>query len=119
MDGKRVLIEFVKRRPDAPRSGYFVTLGVAILFVLAGHDEPVKGLWPYFFVVAICVVQLLIPTIAGWLPLIAASAWYALRIGLHPAEMNGQYFDYAIFLACGAVPAVLLAVYPPWACTKR
>jgi hypothetical protein len=105
--------EGFKRRPDAPRTGYIAALIVIGLFILAGHDEPLKGLWPYFILLLLCVVQLFVRTIAGWLSLIVLSSWYAIDVAVHPARLNGEYLDYVFFVACGAIPSILLWIFRP------
>jgi hypothetical protein len=112
MTAKHMATELFRRRLDASRTGYFVALSVIVFFILLGHDEPLTEMLPYYAVLLICIFQLGLRTLAGWLFLLALSGWYALDVATHPGHVDDKA-EYAFLIACGAIPALALLVFRP------
>jgi len=71
------------------------------------------ALLPYGLLLLLAIVQLKFRTLLGWILLLTESLWYALEVVIHPEAVYGHYGEYALFLACGLVPAAFLFYYRP------
>jgi hypothetical protein len=81
--------------------------------LLATEDGGWIGTLPYAALLIISLLQLRFRTLAGWLLLLAAFVGYALVVAFNPEASFGHYGEYAFFIACGAVPAVILLIFRP------
>jgi len=108
---KDLTVEMFRVHSKAPRIAYVASGIVLVLFLLAGHDEPLSGMWPYYASLLLCLVQFALPTFAGWSVLVALSIWYIMNVALRISQV--ERFDYWLFLSCGVVPLILLWIYRP------
>jgi hypothetical protein len=65
------------------------------------------------FLFLLASIQLKFRTLAGWIMLLAASVWYAVKVAINPGSAFGHYGEYAFFIACGLVPAAFLLLFRP------
>jgi len=114
MTTKRIALELFRSRPEASFIGYIPVFIVVVLFTLMGlSDEGFVGMLHFFALLIICIAQLKFRTLAGWLLLLGVSAWYTFDVILHPGNAHGQWLDYVVFTACGAIPAIALLIFRP------
>ena len=106
-----LLKRVIERRPEAPRWPYIVlglaALLVSVLSVGVAFDR-VRGL--YLAILVLCILQMVLPTVLGWLLVLAPFFAYGISAVVRP--IYGQWVPYMLL---GFVPAVVLWIGRPWA----
>jgi hypothetical protein len=106
-----LLTDLIARRARE-RSWVFVLAALILSFYLVlGHDDTLATLWHLYLLLALCVAQLIYPTILAWALLFVSLLAYALSIAVMPGQ--APLGEYVLFLALGIVPPAILLLARP------